>query len=238
MTTPVNFNSPERVVIYAARNAGKLAKGATLSSEDMAEYLNRLSDMINFEQTQGLKLWLQLDLSVPLVLNQALYTISPTGNIAMPKPTRVVDAYYQDQNSNRRPLIPMARADYIRLSNVTNAGAINSYYVDKQATSLNVFFWLAPDSNAILGAAHLIVQQQATQIVSLTDTMVFPQEWFQWLHWGLADEICTGQPQAIMDRCKERATFYRMALEDWDVEDAPTRFTVDSQMYQGSGNFR
>lgn len=238
MTTPVNFNSPERVVIYAMRNAGKLAKGASPSSEDMAENLNRLSDMINFEQTQGIKLWLQSDLSIPLVLSQALYTISPTGNVVMTKPTRVVDAYYQDSSSNRRPLIPMARADYIRLSNVVNTGAINSYYVDKQAASLNVYFWLAPDATAILGTAHLIIQQQATQIVSLTDTMVFPQEWFMWLQWGLADQISTGQPQAIMERCKEMAEKYRVALEDWDVEDAPTRFTVDSQMYQSSGNFR
>lgn len=238
MTTPVNFNSPERVIVTAMKNAGLLGKGQAPSSEQFADNMNRLSDMINFEQTQGIKLWLQTDLNIPLVLAQATYTISPTGNIVMAKPTRVIDAYYSDSSSNRRPLIPLARADYIRLSNVTNTGAINSYFVDKQASVLNVSFWLAPDATAILGTAHLIIQQQATQLVSLTDTMVFPQEWFMWLCWGLADEICGGQPQAIMDRCKERATAYRTALEDWDVEDAPTMFTPDTRSYQNVGNFK
>ena len=33
----------------------------------------------------------------------------------------------------------------------------------------------------------------------------FAQEWRIALRWGLADDIATGQPQAIMDRCAQRA---------------------------------
>ena len=75
-------------------------------------------------------------------------------------------------------------------------------------------------------------------MVSVNDQMNFPQEWFLALRWGFADEICTGQPQAIMDRCEKKATMYREALEDWDVEDTSTRFQPDTRMGYGASNFR
>jgi len=77
------------------------------------------------------------------------------------------------------------------------------------------------------------VQQQIANFTGLYDTIDFPQEWMMALRWGLADDICTGQPQAIMDRCKANAGMYRTALEDWDVEDTSTRFTPDSQTRGG-----
>ena len=44
------------------------------------------------------------------------------------------------------------------------------------------------------------------------------------LRWALADDSATGQPALIMDRCERKAHEYRRLLEDWDVEDVPTRF--------------
>ena len=120
---------------------------------------------------------------------------------------------------------------------MTNQGAINSYFINKQQAQLSVFFWLTPDANAALGTAHLLAQVQVTNFISLTETINFPIEWRIALRWGLADELATGQPLAIMDRCNQRALAYRAALEDWDVEDAPTRFAVNTQGRPG-GNFR
>ena len=223
MTTPAT-NTPQRVIKYAMINAGLLADGTDPSSDNYANYMIRLNDLINFWQTQGLKLWLQTDLSITLVAGTALYSLYPSGTVAMTKPLRVVQGYFQDSAGTRRPLIPISREEYSRLSTVTQQGPITQYFVDKQYDRLNVSFWLVPDSTAATGTGHLIIQSQATNLVSLTDTIQFPQEWFIALCWGLADEICTGQPQAIMDRCQQRAMTYRDALENWDVEDAPTRF--------------
>ena len=58
------------------------------------------------------------------------------------------------------------------------------------------------------------------------------------LRWALADDICTGQPQAIMDRCAGRSRYYKEILEGWDVEDAPTRFTPDQRSMMGGGDFQ
>lgn len=132
----------------------------------------------------------------------------------------------------------LSRDEYTRLSQVTQTGQINSYFVDKQELLLSVSFWLVPDATAATGTGHLIIQQQATYPTSLTMDVGFPIEWYMGLRWGLADELATGQPQSIMARCESKAKAYRQALEDWDVEDASTTFTPDQRVLYQTQSFR
>ena len=236
--TAVNNNTPIAIISDAYFDAGLLQEGQSPNSEQLVTGMRKLGDVINLWQTQGLKLWLLQDLPVTLVDGQGTYTFGPAGTVTMAKPLRVIEAYYEDLNHIRRPLIPMSWNDYTRLSQVTQKGQLNSYFVDKQQLQLSVFFWLIPDAMAATGQAHLVLQNQVTNFINLTETMNFPAEWRIALRWGLADELATGQPQAIMDRCQQRATQYRMMLEDWDVEDASTRFTPDSRGGFISGGFR
>ena len=222
----------------AYKDAGLIQDGDEPSGEQYADGLMRLNDIANLWQTQGLKLWLNEDLAVPLVAGQGNYTLGPGGSVSMVKPLRVIESYYLDSSGIRRPLVPLSWDDYFRLSQVNQTGQINSYFVNKQQLTLNLFFWNIPDALAATGTVHLLVQNQITQMVSLTDTTAFPIEWSMGLRWGLADELATGQPQAIMDRCERKATAYRQALEDWDVEDAPTSFTPDQRAMYATSSFR
>lgn len=236
MTSPSN-NNPLSIIQDAYFDAGLIGVGQTVNGEQIVMGMRKLTDLINLWQTQGLKLWLNVDTSITLVAGTATYTLGPGGTVDMTKPMRVVEAYYADANGVRRPLTPLAWADYVRLSTVNQSGSVNSYFVNKQATLLSVLFWPAPDTTAALGVGHLVLQTQVTNFINLTETMNFPLEWRIALRWGLADELATGQPQAIMDRCQQRALAYRTMLEDWDVEDAPTRFTVSQQGHGVSGRF-
>lgn len=237
MTTPAS-NTPKGIIFDAMQDAGLLQDGQEPNSEQYAKYLRRLLDLINYEQTQGIKLWLNTDQSITLLAGTAKYSMGPLGNVVMTKPTRVVQGYYLDTNSIKRPLVVLSRDEYTRLSTVVQTGAVNSYFIDKQQATLDAYFWLTPDATAATGTAHLIIQQQVTNPTNLYDTMNFPEEWRMFLRWGLADEISTGQPQAIMDRCAGKAEIYRMALEAWDVEDASTMFTPDQRSAYTQGSFR
>lgn len=237
MTAPAD-QTPASIIQDAYFDAGLLQEGDSLNGEQVVSGMRRLTDMVNLWQTQGLKLWLNQDQAVTLVAGQGTYTFGPSSGIVMAKPLRVLDAYYADISGIRRPLVPLAWSEYVRLSQINQSGAINSYFVDKQQTQLSVFFWLLPDATAATGTAHLVLQQQVTNFISVTETINFPAEWRIALRWGLADELATGQPQAIMDRCQQRAQAYRTMLEDWDVEDAPTRFTPDARSAMYSGRFR
>ena len=234
MTAPAD-NTPISILTDAYFDAGLLQEGESLNGEQIVAGMRKLTDLVNLWQTQGLKLWLNTEIVVPLVAEQGQYLLSPAGSVEMTKPLRVLEAYYKNTGGIRRPLSPLAWADYTRLSQINQSGQVNSYFVDKQQSALSVFFWLIPDAIAAAGTVGLLVQSQVTNFINVTETVNFPVEWRIALRWGLADEICTGQPQAIMDRCQQRATTYRAALEDWDVEDAPTRFTADARNF---GAFR
>lgn len=238
MTTPASFNSPARLIEYAMKDAGLLQRGEVPDGEHYAEYGNRLLDLINLWQTQGLKLWLQRDLPIPLVAGKTQYTLSLTGDVVMTKPLRVLQVYSLQTSGVKRPLTIISRDEYTRLSNIGQTGAINSVFVDKQQLAVVLNFWLTPDATAALEVGHAILQYQVTNFTTLTEGIEFPQEWFMALRWGLADDICGGQPQAIMDRCSQRATTFRNALEDWDVEDASTFFQVDSRGQGATTGFR
>ena len=230
MTTPASQYTASRIISFAYRDAEFIQEGSSPNSEQMARGWMLLQDMINLWVTQGLKLFLTTDTSVTLVAGQNKYTLTPGGSVNITKPLQVVEGYYKDSTGVQRPLTPLAWDDWIRLSQVNQLGAVTQYFVDKQVGVFNVFFWQTPDATAATGTAHLILRNQVTGPIALTDAVGFPIEWYIALRWGLASEICQGQPQRIIDRCDMKAREYRQALDDFDVEDTPTRFVPDPQM--------
>jgi hypothetical protein len=212
----------------------------------ITKYTRRLNKLINYYMTQGLKLWLIQDVSlthlppISTTIGVALYTLGPTGTVVMPKPLRVISAFYVDISGNQRPLISLSYPDeYNRLSNLLQPGAINSYAVNKQQNTLNVYLWNAPTAfDAANGSVHLTVEAPVTNFTGITDLMNFPIEWGLLLEWGLAEQISTGTPIAIQARAAAMSKKYQDAAEDWDVEDADTMFQPDTRQFQDQGKFR
>lgn len=237
-TTAASFPTAERVIQFAMQDAGLLAEGDEPNSDQLATNLVRLNDMVNLWQTQGIKLFLLEDISIPLVQGQGLYVVGPAQGVNMTKPLRGLQAYFLDQNNIRRPLVALSWDEWMRLSQINQQGSISSYFIDKQATFLNVHFWMPPAAADATGTGHILFQTQVTNYVSITDQTAFPQEWFIALRWGLADEISTGQSQAIMQRCQQRAVAYRTALEDFDVEDTTTQFAPDQRQTYNAQSFK
>jgi hypothetical protein len=240
--TAIVLNTAERVVIQAMRNAKLLQKGQYPDSEDYAEYFPMLIDLINARQTMGLKLWLQTDVPVPMTVGVAQYLLGPGGIILPVKPTRISeDGYYVEPGPGgaSRPVFMVGSQEWYQLSsrNSVTLGPVTQFYADKQQNNIVLNIWLTPDAQAVTGSLHMIVQQQVTTPIQTTDGLNFPQEWFIALHWGLADEICGGQPAQIQERCQQRAALYWQMLEDWDVEDAGTRFIPDFRGMSGASQF-
>lgn len=242
MTTPAD-NTPYPIISDALTDCGRLQERQNATPEQLAEGMRRLRDLINLWQTQGLKLFVNTDTTVPLVAGQAAYTFGSGGSVDMVKPLRTLEGYYLYTATNvRRSLTEMALRDYWQLGQAgtltANQGTVTQYVVEKLASLLKVTFWLCPNSDeAANGAVHLLLQTQITNPSSLTETMGFPPEWRLALRWGLADDWSTGQPETIMNRCQQKAEQYRMMLEGWDVEDAATQFQPDSRAGQGRGQF-
>lgn len=238
MTFPASFYTPQRIIPLAMKDAGLLQQGSTPTAEFYQDGLHRLADMIAAWQTQGLKLWLNSIVNVTLLPGVATYTLGPGGSLLSVKPLRVIEGWCRLPNNSRYPLTPLSWNEYRSLGNLQSSGAVNSYFVDKQQNNLAVFFWNVPDASAASSVVELLVQRQATGPTQLSEDMGFPTEWYLALRWGLADELATGQPEVITARCAAKAREYRTMLEDWDVEDASTRFQVDGSQGGRTSRFR
>lgn len=239
MTAPVS-NTPYGIIYDAYHDAGLLGLGEEPNSEQLTEGMRRLCDVINLWQTQGLKLFLLEDFEITLTANKASYSMGLTGDIVMAKPSRILQAYILlTEGLVRRPLVSLSWDEWMRLSQVSgNQGQISSYFVNKQADLLTVTFWNTPNTEEALNTAHVLLQRQVDNPINLEADMMFPAEWRIALRWGLADDLATGQPDAIMTRCAQRAGAFREALEAWDVEDTVTRFSIDQRMVYGYGKFQ
>lgn len=231
-------NTAYGIIADAMQDAGLLGEGEDPNSEQLSIYLRRLCDVINLWQTQGLKLFLLEEISLDLIAGQNTYTVNPTAGSYPQRHLQVLQGRVETPAGIKRPLNSISWQEWNRLSD-TGDSTIVSYFVDKQPTSLIVKFWNTPDTAEALNTAVLLVRTQADNPMNLESNVSFPQEWRIALRWGLADDICTGQPQAIMDRCSQRAQFYRQQLEDWDVEDTTTSFAPDQRLGYGvEGRFR
>ena len=236
---PADYGTPGRLITMAYRDSGKIARDQIPDSDQLLDGMTRLADILYFQQTQGLKLWLLQDLTVPLVAGQRLYTFGPGGTTDMRRPFRVEFGYATDGNNlNRRGIDPLSYQDYSRLSNVTQTGMVTQYFVDKQIDLLNVSLWLTPDANQVSdGTVHLVVRTKAAHLENLNDTMTFPPEWYLALRWTLAWEFATGQPVAVQQRCQLFSQQYLDALEGFDIEDVSMQIQADQSQTAG-GAFR
>lgn len=235
MTAPP-LNTADALIRKALRDAGRLQIGDDPPPETFADCLSRLGDIINTYQVKGLKLWLNAIRTITPVAGTATYTLGPSGLTVTVKPLRIVGAWYVADTGARRPLTPLAWENYRSLGNLTSQGAVNSYFVDKQQLNLVVKLWQVPDTAAATGTVEVLCQEQATAPTELTSEIAFPTEWFLALRWALADDLATGQPQLIMERCERKAAQYLEMLENWDVEDAPTFFQPNALMMSASAS--
>ena len=238
---PATNGTPFRLIKDAMFEAGLLGKGRDPTSESLAQYQNRLQDTFQWLQVRpGLKLWLEYDVPITPVPGQSLYALGPTaagGNVNMVRPIRCKESYYTDSVGNRRPMIPMGRSEWDTLANTTTPGTITSFYGEKHQLTYNYWMWMTPATNET-GTVHAILQQQMSGLVTLVDQINLPIEWYLTCMWTLASQICTRQPQKVIDRCEKMAAQFLTDLEDQDLEDADTRFTPDTRtMAANTGRF-
>lgn len=231
-------NTIQGIINDAMHDAGLLGEGEVPNSQQFADGGRRLQDMIQLWMTQGIKLFLNQEINFPIQEGVNLYTLGPSGTVITPRVTQVLEANVVNPQGIRRPLVPLAWEEWMRLSQIDGIhSTISSYFVDKQTPYAKFYVWNTPDATEAMNTLQLHVRQAADAIQNLNERMQFPAEWRIALRWGLADEICTGQPNAIMARCAARASAYREALEGWDVEDAPTTWAMDSRNDYRAGGF-
>jgi len=222
-------NTAKYVIEKAYVDASKIPRGGVPTPAQYLDGLDRLNDIINLEQTQGLRLWLEEEYELDLVASQQSYSFAPSGDVDRTRPLRVKQASYKSSAGNLRPLIPLSREEWTRLANRSQTGSINSFFVEKLATEMVVHFWNSPDATAAAGTVLLVLHAQTTNPATISEATGFPPEWVIYLRWALAADLATGMPDSVIIRAQANRDIAKQALDGWDVEDVPTYFQPETQ---------
>jgi len=218
--TIATYNSMDRIIRMAMSDAGLLEDEMNPTADAQGNHAQRLLDMIQIWQIDGCKLSLIQDTLLPLTLNTNIYTFGPAGSVNMTRPVRVEGMYWQDSSGGKRDIFPVAREEWNRLPAAQNNGTVTQFMEERSNTLLRVYLWNKPGASDVAGQLRVVLRTTGPGVLNIADpiTTFFPIEWAMALRWGLAADICTGQPDSIVNRCTSMAGHYKTVLEGFDVE--------------------
>jgi len=198
--------------------------GDTIPPEVMSSCAQSLNIFCKALVLDGLFLWCVQDLAIPMVAAQNQYQIGPLIN--QPRPLRILDAYLRTNASQSDVSLTItSRYDYDTLGMKQAQGIPNQLYYDPQLGNGIVTLYNVPfDSSTTM---HVVIQRPVQDFDLATDNPDFPQEAFQMLKWGLADEIGMdqGARDNVLDRVAMKAREYRKTFVDSQQEQASVFFT-------------
>lgn len=219
------FTVTQNDIIKAAfRKLQVYAEGDTVPPTALSDASFALNVWIKSLCMKGYFLWCVQDIPVPMVAAQAAYQIGPLSN--QPRPLRILDAYIRNSQGNDVKLTITSRYDYDTLGQKAASGIPNQLYYDPQLNNGIVTLYNVPiDATQTV---HLVIQRQIQDFNLSTDNPDFPQEAFNMLVWGLADQIGLDYSVRadVLTIVERRAAQYLTEFSDFQqAQEASTFFT-------------
>ncbi len=236
---PTTFFPVRDVVIRGAlRLVNAYASTGNPAPDQMADATEACNMMLKSWQVEGF-LWLKKFALLTLVQGKATYKLGTdsTGAVSsdvcvytdnatqIGRPTRIQSAAYRNSSGYDRPLTPMSRDEYIRLTNKTTQAPSVQFYYDPQLYQGELTIWPVP---ATADTIFFTCDRGIYDLINDTDTYDVPQEWIRLCKWGLACEIApeyaVPASQIAMIEAKYKAM--RTAIDDYDREPVVSQIMV------------
>jgi hypothetical protein len=244
MTTS-NYNvTRDTIITLALRKLGVLEIGDTPDSNTLANANYSLNLFIKQMNTDGLKLWKNSELKIPMTANKTQYilgggstdlfydTQAPSTAIS-DRPLKAIQGWYRNIAVTPyidTPCVLLAKQEYNVLGSKYSTGTPNSFFYDIKVLNGILNLYLTPDTFSQTNLEfHMVAQMPLNDITSGSDYTDFPNEWLNCLVWNLADQLAIeyGVPMNYRQEIMTRAITYRNELTNWDVEAASTYFQPD-----------
>lgn len=228
MTATYTVNR-DQIINGALRVLGVVGAGDNPTPADYQNCAEALNLYIKQLQTKGLPLWKVQDLQVPMVAGQTTYTLGPSGNVVTDRPLRVVMAFIRSSTGNDTVLQVISRQEYMQQGYKPSQGVPNQCYYDPQLTNGVLYVYNTPfDSTYTI---HLQVQLPISDITSPNSIPEFPNEWYNLLKFGLADQVAMeyGVSANIRQELMMRAKMMLEEMIDWSQEEASTMFMPETR---------
>ena len=245
----------DQIIALALRKLGVLEIGSTPDADTLTNASMSLNLLIKQMSTDGLKLWKNQELIIPLTANKTLYTLGSSTSDLMydslaptipitDKPLKALQAFYRKTTTIPvidTPVMLLSKQEYNILGSKGSTGTANSVFLDVKALTSLLYVYLTPDiySQANL-QLHLIAQMPLNDILLSTDIPDFPNEWMNCLVWNLADQLAIeyGVPMNYRQEIATRAQAYKAQMTDWDTDAYSTSFQPDYRSIGSSAYVR
>jgi len=242
--------SRDQIISLALRKLGVLEIGDVPDAETINNAAMSLNLLIKQLSTEGLKLWKNSELIIPLITNQTTYilggstsalmydSLNPTVAIT-DRPLKVIQGFYRNITVTPYidiPVMVVSKQEYNVLGSKFSTGTANTIFYDTKKLNGVLYVYLTPDVNASTNMElHIITQLPLDDLSTALAIPDFPNEWMNCLVWNLADQLALeyGVPMNSRQEISMRAGTYKTLLTDWDVEASSTFFAPD---FRSTGN--
>lgn len=229
-TSGVNTFNPVRDEI--TKSALRLVGAYNSTDEPRPEQLNdanlALNLLLKSWQVQGF-LWLKKFALLTLVPGQATYQLGAWATdtcvydgtaTQITRPTRISYAAYRNSTGVDREMTPLARNDYMKLSNKAAAAPSTQYFYDPQTEKGQLILWPVP-----IAADHIFFScdRGIFDMLGSDNTYDVPQEWLRVIKYALAVEIAPeyAMPSGEFQLLNAKYEALRADVESYNHEVTP-----------------
>ena len=212
----------------AAEASGQTVLSVTSTSQG-AGFAN--SDVIGVVQDDDTIHWSTIASFVTndtVTINDATTAAAASGNkvyaytTAAPRPLKIISARRLN-SANEIEMYHLAREEYFNLPNKTSTGTPTEFFYDPQQGTGKVYLWTVPST--VDDVVNYTYMDELEIISANTETSNFPQEWMEYLVYGLAMRIAPLYGGSISTEVLAVYTQAREMLEGWDQDDASVIFS-------------
>lgn len=209
------------IIKAALRKLGVLAKGQTPDASDYADAAVALNMLVAEFRTVGMPLWARKTYSFNPVEDVREYEIGVGKTFNTPYPLHLLQAYRQDSGNTTR----------INMDIIPNYN-LNTYPTSSGGTPIQVSYqplnnygkltvWPTPDATAATSTITIVYQSPFEYFNASTDTMDFPEEWYNALVYGLAANLAPEWTVPLEDRSalRKEAKEHLDNAKDFNYED-------------------
>lgn len=191
-----------------------------------------LNYMLTAWQADGLQLWARKEASFSLIQGATSYNVGPAGSVNILQPLKLYNARRKDALSDIEiPLQIYSEKEYLSYPNKEMEGTpLGIYFKPKYEigvtagnTATGVIYVYQPaDSYHATNTTILFnYQRPFVDFNATTDSLDFPQYWFEAIKYGLAVRLAPvyGTPMLEFDRIKAEAREIKAIAMAYDSED-------------------
>lgn len=230
------YPTAQQVIDRALEDIGAVDPEGGLSptTTQRTSALQVLNFLVTSWIADGMQVWCQKTGTYTLSNGVNNPTVGPGGTIAIARPLSIQQAWLRDTVTSPNmdiPLTPISREEYNRLSVKTTTGTPNSYFYDPEydlpgtnsgaSAKGRLYLWPTPDTSiATQYDLYFVYTRPIQDFSAVSDTLDFPQEWFNAVRWNLALNLCPSYsvPIETWDRIAALARNTKQDALNWDRE--------------------